>query len=83
MAPHGGQARDTPLALRRVKRLGKRLGPERAVGHLALRYGARQALLRGCAAHASRLMMHANLGVLGRDVGREGRGMHLRHIGAG
>ena len=31
MAPHGGQARDTPLALRRVKRLGKRLGPERAV----------------------------------------------------
>ena len=46
MAPHGGQARDTPLALRRVKRLGKRLGPERAVGHLALRYGARQALLR-------------------------------------
>ena len=46
MAPHGGQAQDTPLALRRVKRLGKRLGPERAVGHLALRYGARQALLR-------------------------------------
>ena len=39
-------SRDTPLALGRVKRLGKRLGPERACGHLALRYGARHALLR-------------------------------------